>query len=208
MLRVPLIKNPVRGFDCSHYDASIDFAQTKAAGFKFCYAKATEGTTGIDGRYAPNRQAAYAADVLFGAYHFFHPDVDAVTQASHFLLTAQLKAGDLIPVLDWEITHDDASAEIAAAKTFLSIIEQVIGKKPVIYGSPYMLNDFGLSAEFKEYPLWIAHYTAGAPLIPAPWDYCTFHQYTDMGVVPGIPATDEDMDFFNGSLENLQKMVI
>lgn len=206
MNRVPLVKNPIRGLDVSHYDESIDFMKVKDAGFQFCWAKATEGLTVIDSRYNSNRAKAKAAGLLFGAYHFFRPGLDPARQAQHFLNHAQPAAGDLIPAFDWEVSQ--GRGDVAKAKVFLDAVEKAIGKKMVIYGPPYMLNDFSLGQEFKAYDLWVAHYTEQAPLIPGPWTHCAFHQFSDRGSVPGIPAPDEDMDFWNGSLENLKKMVV
>lgn len=208
MLRVPLIKNPVRGLDCSHYDASIDFNQVKAAGYEFCWAKATEGAASVDARYAQNAQKARAAGILFGAYHFFRPAQDPIVQAKHFLDVAQLQKGDLLPMFDWEVSV--GRNDKIAAKQFLDHVEATIGKKMVIYGGPYFLDVFALTQDFAAYPLNIAHYTSSSsgPLIPKPWKACSFQQYTDRGSVPGIPADGEDMDLWNGSLENLKKMVV
>lgn len=206
MNRVPLIKNPVKGLDISHYDETIDFAKVKAAGYEFCWSKATESLSVVDSKYAINRQKAKAAGMLFGAYHFFRPGTDPILQAKHFLDVAKPVKGDLLPAFDWEVSQ--GKSDVPKAKKFLDYVEQAIGKKMVIYGPPYMLNDFGLSLEFAQYDLWVAHYTEAAPLIPAPWKHCSFHQFSEKGSVPGIPAPDEDMDLFNGSLENLYKMVI
>lgn len=206
MQRVPLIKNPIKGLDVSHYDETIDFKLVKAAGYEFCWAKATEGTGVVDAKYAINRSKAMAAGMLFGAYHFFRPGLDPVAQAQHFLSVAQVKKGDLIPAFDWEVTQ--GRSDVAKAKLFLDRVEATVGKKMVIYGPPYMLNDFGLGPEFAQYALWVAHYTQAAPLIPGPWKACAFHQFSDKGAVPGVPAADEDLDLWNGSLENLRKMVV
>jgi lysozyme len=194
------------GLDVSHYDETIDFAKVKAAGFQFVSAKCTEGTSVVDARYASNKIKAKAAGILFGAYHFFRPGLNPATQAAHFLRHADIQKGEMQPMFDWEVSQ--GKGDVAKAKIFLDAVEKATGKKMIIYGPPYMLNDFGLPAEFKEYPLWIAHYGTMSPLVPAPWSQWSFHQYSEKGSVPGIPAADEDMDRFNGPVENVLKFVV
>ncbi len=206
MKRVELVKNPVKGLDVSHYDEKIDFSKVRASGFEFCWAKATEGLTYYDKKYSINRVQAKAAGLLFGAYHFFRPGSDPLKQAEHFLSKAKIEKGDLLPAFDWEVSQ--GFGDVKKAKLFLDHVEDAIGKKMVIYGPPYMLDGLSLSSAFAEYPLWVAHYTNLSPLIPSPWTHCSFHQYSEKGSVPGIPAPDEDMDLWNGSLENLKKMVV
>lgn len=206
MIRVPLIKNPVRGLDVSHYDAGIDFTLVKAAGFEFCWAKATEGTANTDARYAQNAKKARAAGMIFGAYHFYRPAQDPIAQAKHFLSVAQIQKGDLLPMFDWEVKQDHSDPR--NAKQFLDHVEAALGKKMIIYGGPYFLDNFVLPDFYAQYPLNVAHYTLGAPLIPRPWKTCSFHQVTDKGNVPGIPAAGEDLDLWNGDLEHLKKMVV
>lgn len=197
----------VKGLDVSHYDAKIDFSQVKGAGFEFVFAKCTEGVSSVDQFYAQNKQKAKAAGLLFGAYHFFRPGQDAGIQAQNFLKHAQLEKGDLQPVLDWETTHIPTT-DVQRAQIWLGEVEKSCGKKPIIYGGAYTLNPLKLKDSFKEYPLWLAAYGSKNPFLPAPWTHFSFHQFTDKGNVPGIPATDEDMDYFNGSLDQLKKMVI
>lgn len=206
MNRVPLVKNPVRGLDTSHYDETIDFQKVKAAGFEFCWNKCTEGVSYVDPTYKRNKERAKAAGLLFGAYHFFRPGADPGAQARSFLRNASLEKGDLLPTFDWEVTQ--SRNDVSKAMYFLDIVENALGKKMIIYGPPYMLNDLNLPESFKERDLWVAHYTTGAPLIPKPWTHCSFHQYSEKGSIPGIPAADEDVDLWNGSLENLKKMVV
>lgn len=206
MQRVGAKGSVVRGLDVSHYDETIDFAKVKAAGYEFCWAKCTEGTGNRDPRYLANRAKAEAAGMLFGAYHFFRPGLDPIKQAEWFLANAHLMKGDFQPMFDWEVHQ--GPGDVAKAKQWLDHVERAIGKKPIIYGPPYMLNDFKLPPEFAQYALCVAHYGTTEPLIPAPWKVWSFHQYTDKGDVPGIPAANEDLDRFNGTRENLMKFVI
>ena len=71
----------VQGVDVSHYDGTIDWVKAHASGIDFAFMKATESTDFIDPNFATNWQAAAAAGVIRGAYHFFRPEVDPVAQA-------------------------------------------------------------------------------------------------------------------------------
>lgn len=207
MKRIPARGETTKGLDVSHYDESIDFNQVKAAGFAFCSAKCTEGVSVIDRNYKTNKARARVAGLLFGAYHFFRPAQDPVAQANHFLSHADIQPGDMIPMLDWEVMVD-RHADISRAQTFLDLVEKRIGKKMIIYGGSSILNDYALPASFKDYPLWVANYGVTAPAVPGPWTFWSFWQYSDKGSVPGIPAANEDMDVFNGPLENVLKFKV
>lgn len=207
MIKVAPGNITVAGLDVSHYDEVIDFQKVAASGRKFCFAKCTEYTS--DKTYARNKAKAKDAGLLFGAYHFFHPTKDVEAQASNFLRYADLKPGELLPVLDWETSDGVPSAvDRARGRKWLDIIKRACGKDPIIYGSPYFLADLSLDESFTESPLWIANYNVAAPLVPLPWKMWSFWQHSERGAVPGIPAPDEDLDMFNGPLENLKKLTL
>jgi lysozyme len=207
MKKVPAHGQTTKGLDVSHYDETIDFEKVKAAGFEFCFAKCTEYKR--DPRYMINKYRAKKAGLLFGAYHFFHPIKDPGVQAMNFLKEASIQPGELLPVLDWETTdHVPSEVDKERAKIWLNMVEHSVGKAPIIYGAPYFLEALSLDQSFKKYGLWIAHYKTQAPLVPQPWDVWSFWQFSEKGSVPGIPAPDEDLDVFNGPLENLKKMVV
>lgn len=206
MKPVPPHKDKVNGLDVSHYDEKIDFTKVMGAGFRFCSAKCTEGSGNIDSMYKINKAKAKAAGMIFGGYHFFRPGIDPIRQADHFLRNVDLQPGDFQPMFDWEVSQ--GKSDVPKARKFIEKVEAACGKQMLIYGPPYMLNDFSLDPWFGERPLWVAHYGVTAPLLPAPWKYWSFWQYSDKGSVPGIPAADEDMDIFNGKLESLMKMVL
>ena len=74
----------VEGLDVSAYQKKIDWK--KVAGSKdFVFIKATEGSGLVDKAFASNWEGARAAGLLRGAYHFFHPGIDAIEQADLFL---------------------------------------------------------------------------------------------------------------------------
>lgn len=209
MKKVPAKGSTVKGLDVSHWQPTVDWSRVKASGHEFVFLKATEGLTFRDKSFEGHREGARKAGLLVGAYHFFRPNLDPKAQAVHFAkVVGPLAENDLPCVFDWEVSDGHPSADdVQEARIFLQTIKDLTRKNPILYSGPYFLNSFGLGEEFKQYPLWIAHYGTKAPLVPAPWTYWSFHQFTDKGIVPGVGSdkTGEDSNVFNGSLEQLKK---
>jgi lysozyme len=194
----------VKGVDISHYDGTIDWTTVKSAGIDFAFAKATESTNFIDPTFATNWTGMKAAGVVRGAYHFFHPDVDAAMQASYCLTTVgALGADDLPVVLDFEELNGVAEATaVAGAVTFLAAVTKSTGKTAILYMSSAFLS--GSYPALAPYPLWVANYGVTCPGVPSTWSSWTYWQDSATGSVAGISgASAVDLDFFNGTLQQL-----
>ncbi len=208
----------VPGIDVSYWDAGIDWPKVRATGQRFSIAKATEGVTYKDPTFDDNWFGAKSAGLLRGAYHFFRCNVDAKKQADYFIdyVKTVKDNGELPPVLDLE-TNDGMTKEkiVPAVKIWLDRVESAFGKKPIIYSGQYFLQDYLVMAGggpppwAKDYPLWLAQYPnqyveGMKPTLPRGWFNWTIWQYSDKGKVNGINAS-VDMNFFNGTLEELYK---
>jgi lysozyme len=204
MKRVGAAGPVVQGIDVSHYQGKCDFKYLKGRGVEYVIAKCTE--YGLDNQYANDRASAKANGVIFGGYDYFHSSRDPIAQAKFFMEMAKPVKGDLRPMIDVE-TLDALPARnlVSALQKWLDYVEAIIGVEPLLYGGPYFLDALGLPASFKRYPLVIAHYGTDKPLIPGPWKSWAMHQYTDKGNLPGIPGGREDLDRFNGTMEQLLK---
>jgi lysozyme len=197
------------GIDVSHWQNTIDWSQVAASGKRFAYMKASEGTDLVDTTYPTNRYQAKAYGLYVGAYHFARPDRapgDAMAEADYFLAMSQLAAGDLLPVLDLEVTGGLSPVELQEwVKGYLDRIYVRTGARGVIYASPTFwknaMSDTTWFAANGYRSLWVAHWTGGSPAsVPAGnWGGVgwTFWQYTSSGVVPGISGR-VDLDRFNG----------
>jgi hypothetical protein len=80
--------------------------------------------------------------------------------------------------------------------------------KPIIYTGFYYWQEHGSKdAQWADHPLWIAQYKIDKPTIPAPWKSYIFWQFAETGPgrVLGAESNAIDLDYFNGTLEQLQK---
>jgi GH25 family lysozyme M1 (1,4-beta-N-acetylmuramidase) len=196
----------VPGIDVSHWQGAIDWAQVAAAGTRFAIAKATQGRAYVDPTYGINKAGAELNGIVFGAYHFAEPDNtqnDAVREADHFVDTAQLGPGNLIPVLDIERTGGLTQAKVTAwILDWLDRVTERVGVRPMVYTSPNgWLNRTGdtIAVAAAGYTvLWVAHWGVSEPRLPAEdWNGngWTFWQYTSQGSVPGIVG-NVDLDWY------------
>ena len=199
----------VPGIDVSHHQDTIDWAQVAASGQRFAIAKATEGSTFVDPLYAINKVNAQANGLVFGAYHFAQPGSspgDAIGEADHFVDTAQLTPGNLIPVLDIERTGDLSQAEVTQwILTWLGRVTERLGVRPMVYTSPNGWNnrtgDTTAVVDAGYTVLWVAHWFVEEPTLPAnDWGGhgWTFWQYSNCGTVPGIQGC-VDLDWYESA---------
>ena len=118
-----------------------------------------------------------------------------MAEADLFVSVATPASGDLLPVLDLEVTNGLSAANLTAwVQAWLGEVYAKTGVRAAIYVSPsFWSSSMANSTWFATngYPvLWIAHWTtAPQPTLPASnwgghgW---TFWQYTSSGTVPGI----------------------
>jgi lysozyme len=195
----------VEGIDTSHWESVIQWDKV-ATSKKFVWCKATESYTYKDPEYKADIQAAKAAGMLVGSYHFFRWAGDTLRQTRLFLDTIKGMPMDLPPMLDVEeekIGYGWKNYQ-TALKLCLDTIEGETGRKPVIYTSQYYWGFTNNPVWAKDYPLCVANYTTGStPVLPIGWDRWTFWQYSAAGKIYGIPYDGVDLDHFNGSYLDL-----
>ena len=198
----------IRGLDVSHFQGTIDWSQVVQAGYAFVFIKATEGISYVDPKFAANWSGAKAAGLVRGAYHFFEGNADAQKQAENFLNTVVLEPGDLPPVLDVESSAASSKVPtatiLAGVETWLQAVQQATGCTPILYTGPGYWDSLKTD-RFSGYPLWVAEYGVASPTLPTGWTSWAFWQLSESGEVPGI-ATATDLDLFQGSLEDLQRL--
>ncbi len=200
------------GFDISHYqeqkDISWDSLSIANGSIKldFVVMRATMGNKKKDKNFDNFWEAAKENELIRGAYHFYKPDEDPILQANNYLESVQLEEGDLVPVVDIEKIPRRKSHEkfIEDLKTWLQIVEEKYGKKPIIYTYYYYYKDY-LRDEFNDYPLWLANYNNVT--IPSPEDDWKMWQFTENGIVKGINAK-VDLNVYNGNSWSFRNLTL
>ncbi len=214
----------VLGVDISHYQsdpplAAIDWNKVKNSGIVFAFAKATQGTTYVDGFYQQYMTDGTKAGILMSGYHFADPTpTNAIDEAQHFLSVAGafIKTGFLPPVLDLEddpgnnsVPSNMGSSQLSSwVDTWMNTIYQKTGVEPILYTN----NSYAkfLSSSINKYLLWIAD-PDNQPLSTGTtfgiWQNYTFKQFSWTANVPGI-ATEVDEDSFNGDSASLSSLII
>ncbi len=193
------------GIDVSRYQGDIDWSLVAGADVKFAYIQISRAIDDIDPKFEENWAGAKSAGILRGAYQRFQPDQDVQAQANIFLdKLGPFEAGDLPPMLDVEDSGGLPGATIAQrTREWLEIVEAATGVRPTIYTGRFFWRDTVNSADFADYPLWIAHYTKDCPNIPEPWTDWAIHQYSASAVLPGITVNTVDVNHFNGTASDL-----
>ncbi len=191
------------GIDVSYHQETIDWPRVQRAGIRFAFIRLSDGATLRDPRFAINWAEAKRAGLVRGAYQFFRPDQSVTAQAD--LMIAAMRGrdrDDLPPAIDLEVDGGlDPTALAERAGAWIERVRDQLGVEPIVYtGSDLWRN--GGAEPLAAQALWIAHYTQGCPMLPAPWTRWTFWQHTDRGAVPGIEST-VDLDMFAGTLGEL-----
>lgn len=194
------------GVDLSHHQGNVDWRKIKQGGVEYAFIKTTEGNSFLDPRFLDNWQSARRAGVRRGAYHFFSPNDDPVRQADYFLASLGSDRGELAPVIDIEssgggISKSDYTARV---KAFLDRVESVTGKKPMIYTSARLWDQYTTRPAWAgQYPLWVAQYGASSPSLPAGWSKADYWQFSNKGKISGV-AGNVDLDTMIGQTPMMQ----
>lgn len=189
------------GPDLSHYEPGADW-HAVASDNGFGITKATEGTSGVDSLFKSYWQAMGDAGLIRGAYHFFHPNMDPILQAKHFLsVVGPLKAYDFL-ALDWETTGGVSSAnQKAAADKFFDYVDAQTKRKCWFYSYTSFCTENAL-AKYSVRPSWLAQYSARLKL-PQGFKAAQIWQYTDHGKYKGVPHPCDGNIFF-GSVDDMK----
>ncbi len=167
------------GIDVSSHQPNTNWALVAGDNIRFAMIKATESTNYTNPYYASDRASANAHGIVTGAYAYAQPAgstpdrayTSGRKQAAYFLSVARPKAGDLLPVIDVEVTNGLGPNKLTAwLHGWISKVRQSIGMAPMIYASPLFWQDrLGNTHIFADrgVALWIANWQVPAPAVPA-----------------------------------------
>ena len=234
------------------YGKLIDFTKMYSAGIRFAMIKASDTRDEADAlalKYLLiDRPAAQAAGIYTGFYHYaILPNTsdraaiirDATAQAQKVIWRVSaiggLTARDLPYALDLEnncvkvasngscATYATESSVTLWAETFMEILNEKLGRKPIFYSYPSFLEGaMSKSTALNKYPLWLAQYSINPfdpinqpGLKPAG---CYVHSWTSsacqsqwiiwqysscgIGTKYGVPSTRVDLNVFRGTAQN------
>lgn len=203
-----LTPSGVKGIDVSNWQGRVDWAGQWAAGKRFAYVKATEGTTYTSPSFAHQYNGSYNQGFIRGAYHFALPNSSSgTTQANHFVDHGGGWSADgktLPGALDMEwnpygsTCYGKTQTQMKSwINAFLDRYRARTGRYPVIYTNVYWWNQcVGHDTSFaSKSPLWIARYSSTAGTLPTGWNVYSFWQYSDSPI---------DQNVWNGSLDRLR----
>jgi GH25 family lysozyme M1 (1,4-beta-N-acetylmuramidase) len=234
------------------YGKLIDFTKMYSAGIRFAMIKASDTRDDADALSLQylliDRPAAQAAGIYTGFYHYaILPNTsdpaaiirDATAQAQKVIWRVSaiggLTARDLPYALDLEnkcvkvnsngscATYATKSSITLWAETFLAILSEKLGRKPILYSYPSFLEgSMNKSATLSKYPLWLAQYAIN-PFDPINQPGlkpggCYVHSWTSsacqsqwiiwqysscgIGTKYGVPSTRVDLNVFRGTAQN------
>ncbi len=189
--------------DLSHHNHVEDFARVRRSGIVAVIHKATEGATFRDPLFLERRDAAKAAGLRFGSYHF-SSGVPVESQVENYLAHADPRPDELI-CLDWEESFAGRDMALVEAEAFVTLVRRRIGRLPVLYGGR-RLREACAGVErsvLAKCPLWYARFAPEPKGVPPLWPRWTLWQYTDGASGPAPHEVDGvgpcDRDLFNGT---------
>lgn len=201
----PARAQAVLGVDVSRYQGRVDYPKLKAAGYSYCFIKATQGTSYVDPRYASDLAQARAAGLAPGSYHFFVTGDAGAEQFQNFSAQVRLAPGDLPPVIDIEQLSGVGPELVVELRALLDLLESHYQVTPILYSGLQFANAH--LAGFERYPLWVAEYEVPEPRVPRHFAQWTFWQYSAHGRVDGIDD-EVDLDRFFGTPEQFRALVV
>jgi lysozyme len=191
---------------------SINWPSVYAAGKRFVFVKATEGTRYRNPYFAGDWTSSHAAGLMHGAYHFARPSTragSAAAQARTFVATAgrARSRGDLPPTLDLEVSGGLRPATLIAwTRQWLTTVQNLTGRKPMIYSYPYFwAHNMRGTTSFRDHRLWGASYGSRPTTFGGAWTTWTFWQYSSTSRIAGIRA-QTDMNTFHGTVAQLRAL--
>ena len=191
----------IPGIDVSHFQGAVDWAKVAGSGVQFAYIKSSQGATNGDPQAVANCLSARAACVPYGLYHVFTANAGA-EQIQNF----KQRRLSLKPDLPCWLDIEPGSVTDETAPQALAMLQGAFQPTDCVYCSPSTAQAYLSDPDFQRYWLAIAHYTDEPSPNTVLWPGWRFWQYSATGRVEGI-STPVDMDWFNGSLEDLQALI-
>lgn len=190
------------GIDVSEWQGSIDFEEVARDGIDVVYIRASEGTNYIDPYFRENYNKAKENGLKTGFYHFLTATntEEAIEEARFFVSNIKGLEPDCRLAMDFEVFNGLGIDEINnISREFLQTVEELSGKKCVIYSDAYNAKEVFSVELAKDYPIWVADYFVEEPEDNGKWEVWVGFQYTDRGRISGIDG-NVDRDYFTDGI--------
>jgi lysozyme len=164
---------PVQGVDVSHHQGAINWPAAAADDVNFAYIKASEGSDLRDPRFAENWDAAAAAGIKRGAYHFFTLCKPGAEQATNFIALVPREADALPPAIDLEFggncsARPEAAVLLKEVETFITMVEAHSEKPVMLYVTREFDEAYAISKAIDR-PLWLRRMVLEPDYGAHPW---------------------------------------
>lgn len=187
-----------KGIDVSKWQGTIDWNKVKASGIDFAIIRCSYGKENnqVDPCFKANVQAAQAAGIKVGVYHYTYAVSVAEAKQEAALVLNTIKGYKLdypvaFDIEDNSLTHLGSRTLTDITKAFCSTVESA-GYYVSIYANLNWLQNYLIWDEIKRYDIWFAQW------VDKPTDKFTYGiwQYASDGVVSGIQGrVDVDKSF-------------
>lgn len=199
----------IKGIEITSYQgAVVDWGKIKASGIEFACIRAMSGTS-VDTAFTANWDGAKAAGVLRAPYQYVDMSLDPTAEGISFvnLFLASYGSGDLPPIADVEETKSSLTVDerVKWLTIWAATVKNATGMTPIIYSSLSYINTYLNEGKgLVSFPLYIASFASGKPVIPSAWTHWTFWQYAAINSIPGIPTLPVYGNYFCGTRSDLQ----
>ncbi|MFR9166215.1 MAG: glycoside hydrolase family 25 protein [Dysgonomonas sp.] len=200
----------VKGVDLSHHNPIIDWATVSDQDISFVYLKATGGVKHLDRNYPYNYKSAKSNNLRTGSYHFYLFGVSGRKQARHFINTAKVETGDLIPAIDIEHSGDNPYSKdstynnlvIAELKNLENALYEYYGVRPILYTNRECYKLY-VQNNFSENYIWLCD-LKNKPSDINNWIIWQFSHTGKLGEV----KENIDLNYFRYSHDQLNKILM
>ena len=190
----------LHGIDVSSHQNGLITKNNKwvSSYYDFAIIKITEGTN-----YKYDRSDYFADQCerkgkLYGLYHYARAEKNnPVQEAEYFLKNVKAHKHALL-ALDVEGYSLQNTQIDTWARTWLDVVFQSTGKRPLLYISRSLTSRFPKTCD-GNYGLWVAEWNTSNVGNVSPWKFWAIWQYDK------LDCLNVDMNFFNGDEETFKK---
>lgn len=189
----------------SRWQGEIDWPRVAAGGYRFAIIRSSVGNYYTDPRFYENWRGALDAGLLVSAYHVVKPNQSAESQVARLFEALEGRKPSLPLVIDVEVADGQTKETITnVVRECGQRIQQQEGRRPIIYTGKWFWDpNLFHSSEWAQFDLWIAHYGVQSPTLPPDWTNWRFWQYSESGSVDGVSSRHTDLNWFNGTYDEL-----